>query len=275
MATIALSVDQSKASDGTNEATLYISSPGGDKQLSVRYLKYIGAVGSDYVETAFDVEFQMVAVQGGVFLMGATEEQGDDAKDVEKPVHQVLFDGFYIGKYQVTEAQWQAVMGRRPYLGGDYPVDRVNWYDVIQFCEKLSQMTGKKYRLPTEAEWEYAARGGQQSNGTKYAGSNTVGDIAWYNGNSGNQTHPVGQKQPNELGLYDMSGNVWEWCSDWFWSYSSTPSVNPPGPSSGTHRMCRGGSVYGDVVDCRVSIRSAYKPEELYYGLGFRLVCEP
>ena len=136
-------------------------------------------------------------------------------------------------------------MGSNPsrYTGDDnLPVEQVSWKDVQEFIQKLNALTGKTYRLPTEAEWEYAARGGNQSQGYKYAGSNTVGDVAWHYGNSDHKTHPVGQKQPNELGLYDMSGNVWEWCQDWYGDYSSSAQTNPTGPSSGSYRVLRGGS---------------------------------
>ena len=278
-ATIVLSVDQSKASDGTNEATLNIGCTGGNKQLPVSYLKYIGEVGSDYVETVSDIEFQMVAVQGGVFMMGATEEQGNDATDYEKPVHQVLLDGFYIGKYEVTVAQWKAVMGNTSSLnlnhGDNYPAIST-CFEIIQFCQKLSQMTGKKYRLPTEAEWEYAARGGNESKHYKYAGSNDIDEVAWYGMTYPATTpHPVGTKKANELGIYDMSGNVMEWCSTRAEWYDSSPAVNPKGPSSGTNRMIRGGSWTSKDVDCRVSKRIADNPDGKFYNTGFRIVLEP
>ena len=235
------------------------------------------SVGPDYEETAFGMSLRMVAVQGGTFKMGATEEQGDDY-DSERPVHNVSLDGFYIGKYEVTQAQWKAVMGTNPsnWKGDDLPVEQVSWNEAVQFCEKLSQMTGKTYRLPTEAEWEYAARGGQQADGTKYAGSNTIGDVAWYTSNSGDKTQPVGTKKPNGLGLYDMSGNVGEWCSDWYSSnyYSSSPSVNPQGPSSGSARVRRGGSWFGSALYCRVSDRDHGTPDYRSGFLGFRVVCE-
>ena len=234
------------------------------------------SVGSDYEETAFGMSLRMVAVQGGTFMMGATEEQGDDAFESEKPVHSVSLDGFYIGKYEVTQGQWKAVMGTNPsnWKGDDLPVESVSWNDAVSFCEKLSQMTGKTYRLPTEAEWEYAARGGQQADGTKYAGSNNIGDVAWYTNNSSSKTHPVGTKQPNALGLYDMSGNVREWCSDWYGSYSSSSAVNPQGPSSGSYRVYRGGGWGNHAQSCRVSIRNYNTPDDRNINLGFRVVCE-
>ncbi|MBQ3247459.1 MAG: SUMF1/EgtB/PvdO family nonheme iron enzyme, partial [Alistipes sp.] len=173
--------------------------------------------------------FEMVFVKGGTFTMGATAEQGSDADSDEKPAHSVTVSNFYIGKYEVTQAQWEAVMGKNPsrFKGDNLPVERVSWNDIQKFIEKLNAKTGKRYRLPTEAEWEYAARGGNQSKGYKYSGSNDIGSVAWYTDNSSSPTHPVGQKQPNELGLYDMSGNVYEWCSDWHGSYSSGSQTNP------------------------------------------------
>ena len=246
--------------------------------LKVRDKVFPDAVDADYEETAFGMSLQMVFVEGGTFQMGATSEQGSAAESAEKPAHDVTLDGFYIGAYEVTQAQWKAVMGSNPSycVGDDLPVEKVSWYDAVSFCEKLSQMTGKKYRLPTEAEWEYAARGGQQAAGTKYAGSNSIGDVAWCTNNSGGKTHPVGQKQPNALGLYDMSGNVWEWCSDWYDSdyYSSSPSVNPQGPSGGARRVHRGGSWYSDARYCRVSHRDYFTPDRQGEDVGFRVVCE-
>ena len=165
-------------------------------------------------------------------------------------------------------------------VGDDYPMYYVSWEEAQSFCEKLSAQTGKKYRLPTEAEWEYAARGGQQAGGTKYAGSNIIGNVAWYYGNSGGKAHPVGQKKPNALGLYDMSGNVWEWCKDVFDWYSSSSAVNPQGPSSGSGRVYRGGYWGRDAswIDgaryCRVSYRRSSAPDSRGNDLGFRVVCE-
>ena len=258
-------------------------------------------------ETSQEIpEIAMVYVEGGTFLMGATSEQGElYIRDAEKPVHEVLLDGFYIGKYEVTQEQWEAVMGKTLAderdkvaefwgedsasfglygVGNSYPMYYVSWEDAQSFCEKLSQKTGKKYRLPTEAEWEYAARGGQYTDGTKYAGSNNIDDVAWYGstddrgiGNGNNVAHPVGQKKPNGLGLYDMSGNVFEWCSDWYGEnyYSNSPSVNPRGASNGEYRVSRGGCwIIGDVGKanhCRVSNRF-YDDAQAFSG--FRVVCE-
>ncbi|MDR3268534.1 MAG: SUMF1/EgtB/PvdO family nonheme iron enzyme [Tannerella sp.] len=218
-------------------------------------------------------DIQMVLVRGGAFTMGYTSEQGNDCWDYEKPAHRVTVSDFYIGKYEVTQAQWQAVMGSNPsdFKGDNLPVEQVSWDDVQEFIRKLNAQTGKNYRLPTEAEWEYAARGGAQSRGYKYSGSNTVGNVAWYNGNSGAATHPVGQKSPNELGLHDMSGNVWEWCSDRYDFYSSNSQTNPAGPSSGSYRVGRGGGWGNYAQFVRVPYRSGDTPDNRDFYLGFRL----
>ena len=224
-----------------------------------------------------DLINDMVYVQGGTFTMGATSEQGSDAYSDEKPAHRVTVGDFYIGKYEVTQAQWKAVMGSNPssFKGDNLPVERVSWNDVQEFIRKLNALTGKTFRLPTEAEWEYAARGGNKSQGYKYAGSNNIETVAWYYGNSGSKTHPVGGKAPNELGLYDMSGNVFEWCSDWYGSYSSGSLTNPQGPSSGSFRVLRGGSWDYRSRFCRVSDRYYYIPDGGSNYYGFRLVLVP
>ncbi len=217
----------------------------------------------------------MVYVEGGTFTMGATSEQGSDAHSDESPTHSVTLSNYYIGKYEVTQAEWAAVMGSNPsnFTGDDnLPVECVSWNDCQEFIKKLNAKTGLNFRLPTEAEWEYAARGGNKSRGYKYAGSNNIADVAWYGDNSGDKTHAVGTKQPNELGLYDMSGNVWEWCSDWFGSYSSASQTNPMGASSGSIRVHRGGSWYNDAWNCRVSRRNDFNPDFRNYVLGLRLV---
>ncbi len=215
----------------------------------------------------------MVYVDGGTFTMGATAEQGSDADDDEKPAHQVTLSSFYICKHEVTQEEWEAVMGSNPsnMKGKRLPVEQVTWTDCLTFINKLNSLTGKHYRLPTEAEWEYAARGGNRSNGYKYSGSNTHGNVAWFSINSGDKTHEVMTKSPNELGLYDMSGNVLEWCSDWYGEYPSSAQTNPKGPSSGSDRVARGGS-WGSVVRfCRVSIRIYGAPSSRYDYLGLRL----
>ena len=222
-----------------------------------------------------NVEFEMVYVEGGMFRMGGTSEQGIDAYDNERPVHSVTLSGFHIGKYEVTQGLWSEVMGENPSYnksGDDYPVENVSWADCQEFIGKLNARTGLTFRLPTEAEWEYAVRGGRKSRGYKYSGSNSIGDVAWYSGNSGNRTHPVGRKSPNELGLYDMSGNVDEWCYDWYGDYTAEAQRNPTGPVSGRNRLYRGGSFWDDAVYCRVSGRLSLDPGSWGGRGGLRLV---
>ncbi len=237
----------------------------------------------------------MVLVTGGTFTMGET--------GYATPVHQVTVSSFYMGKTEVTQGQWKAVMGSNPSyftsVGDNGPVEQVTWYDCISYCNKLSIKEGKTpvysiggntspsswtsgtierntsakgYRLPTEAEWEYAARGGNQSHIYTYSGSNTVGDVAWYDANSGSTTHQVSTKTANELGISDMSGNVWEWCWDWYGAYSSTAQTNPTGASSGSSRLLRGGSWNYSYNLCRVSYRYYYYPDYNLINIGFRVV---
>ena len=224
--------------------------------------------------TANGVSFDMMYVKGGTFIMGATSEQGSDADSDEKPTHRVTLSNFYIGKYEVTQALWEAVMGSNPsnWKGANLPVETVSWDDCQTFIRKLNALTGKNFRLPTEAEWEFAARGGNNSRGYKYAGSNNIGDVAWYDDNSGSKTHVVGTKSPNELGIYDMSGNVWEWCQDWYGSYSSASQTNPTGASSGSYRVLRGGSWVNYAGCCRSSDRHNYAPGGRFSYCGLRLV---
>ena len=207
--------------------------------------------------TISGVTFRMIPVIGGTFTMGGTSEQGSDAYDNEKPAHSVTLSDFYMGETEVTQALWEAVMeknltqiasenGLSTYgVGDNYPMYYISWDDCQTFINKLnellsSQLGVRVFALPTEAEWEYAARGGQCSQRYKYSGSNTIDNVAWYNATS-NQTQPVAQKLANELGLYDMSGNVYEWCHDWFNYYNSNPQNNPTGPDSGSLRIYRGG----------------------------------
>ena len=220
-------------------------------------------------------EPEMIFVQGGTFMMGCTSEQGDDCWSDETPNHRVTLSDFYIGKYEVTTAQWGAVM--EYYTTNNSPVTNISWIDVQEYITKLNNLTGKQYRLPTEAEWEFAARGGNSSKGYKYSGSNTIGNVAWYRENSSNKIYAVGTKSPNELGIYDMSGNAEEWCSDWYDSgyYSSSAQTNPTGPSTGTVHVFRGGAYFSEARYLRVSSRD--KPgvgSTLGYFhpyLGFRL----
>ena len=222
------------------------------------------------------VKFQMVRVQGGTFQMGATSEQGNDVSINEKPIHSVTLSDYHIGQTQVTQELWQAVMGSNPSeFKGDSqcPVENVSWNDCMEFIAKLNRLTGKNFRLPTEAEWEYAARGGSKSRGYKYSGNNNPDLVAWYDGNSINKTHPVAQKQANELGLYDMSGNVWEWCSEWYGEYINEVQTNPTGPITGTDYVQRGGSWENGSIGVRVSRRSPGTPalRGCYYGLRLAL----
>lgn len=223
------------------------------------------------------ISFDMVRVEAGTFMMGATSEQGSDAEDEEKPVHQVTLSSYYIGKYEVTQDLWQAVMGSNPsyFKGSRKPVECVSWNYCQTFISKLNSLTGERFRLPTEAEWEFAARGGNNSNHYKYSGSNTLDDVAWFGDNSGDTTHDVGMKSPNELGIYDMSGNVWEWCSDWYDSYNSNAQTNPTGPSSDSVRVNRGGSWGDDARECRSSCRRWYTPDGSFNFFGLRLVLVP
>lgn len=219
------------------------------------------------------VQFTMIRVDGGTFQMGATNGLGN-GDSAEKPVHQVTLSGYYIGETEVTQELWQAVMGNNPssFKGSHLPVESVSWDDCQEFIRKLNQKTGFSFRLPTEAEWEFAARGGNKSQGCQYSGSTNFDDVAWHTDNSDLTTHDVKTKQPNELGLYDMSGNVWEWCQDWKGSYSSEPQTNPTGPTTGSDRVFRGGSWGNDAWSCNVAYRSGYSPNFHNDLLGLRLV---
>ena len=223
------------------------------------------------------VKFTMKYVEGGTFMMGALDND-DEADDDENPSHKVRLDSYYIGETQVTQALWQAVMGNNPsyWTGDNLPVETVSWDDCQEFIEKLNSITGKHFSLPTEAQWEFAARGGNKSRGFLYSGSDYLDEVAWYDDNSNEQTHSVALKKANELGLYDMTGNVWEWCKDWFDSdyYSNSPQDNPQGPGSGDGRVLRGGSWGSIAWGCRVSIRFYGNPGRCG-GFGLRLVLNP
>ena len=223
--------------------------------------------------TVNGVSFDMARVEAGTFTMGATSEQQNPDSD-EKPAHQVtLTNNYYLGKTEVTQALWKAVMGSNPsnFKGDNKPVEQVSWNDCQTFISKLNAATGKNFRLPTEAEWEFAARGGNNSRHYQYSGSNNLLDVAWYIDNSSNTTHDVASKQANELGLYDMSGNVWEWCSDWYGSYSSNHQYDPAGPTSGSSRVLRGGSWHIIARCCRSSYRSGSNPDDGSDDSGLRL----
>jgi len=216
------------------------------------------------------LEMEFVKIPPGEFIMGCSALDNQCFEN-EKPAHRVrITKAFEIGKYEVTQAQWESVMGSNPsyFEGTDQPVEQVSWSDAQQFLEKMNgRHDGYRYRLPTEAEWEYAARGP-----TTGAEAGSLDAIAWYDTNSGRQTHPVGQKQPNASGLYDMLGNVWEWVQDWYGNYISAEQVDPTGPSSGTDRVLRGGSWYNRAEYSRVSFRYSYEPSVIYVNFGFRCV---
>lgn len=237
--------------------------------------------GSDQTFTVNDVSFTMKCVEGGTFWMGAQrnnpfgQNYDSETLDGENPVHSVTVSTFYMGETEVTQELWQAVMGNNPsyFSGTNLPVEKVSWNDVVyEFLPALNALTGQNFRLPTEAEWEYAARGGNKDRGYKYAGSNKIGNVAWYMDNSNSETHPVATKSPNSLGLYDMTGNVKEWCSDWFGLYSSDSQTNPQGPSSGSARVLRGGSWKTYERGSRVSFRHLDGSESSNANAGFRLV---
>jgi len=226
-----------------------------------------------------DLESNMVRVQGGTFVM----EEKNKYISMHN-VQEVTLSSFYLCKYEITQEIWETIMGDNPsyFKGPNRPVESVSWEDCQLFISKLNQITGKSYRLPTEAEWEYAARGGVHSHGLLhigisdmliYSGSNDVNNVAWYDSNSNKSTHDVGQKEANELGLYDMSGNVFEWCQDWYGHYSSSSNtiMNPQGASSGSYRVIRGGCWYSFFPDCVVTKRNKCSPTLGNFVHGLRL----
>lgn len=236
-----------------------------------------GSSGKDLLIEANGEKFNMILVRGGVFTMGATKELSDDASNDEFPTHKVLLTDYYIGETMVTQGLWMAVMNNKPhnYKNVNYPIEKLSWDDAQCFIDSLNQLISPKgyvFRLPTEAEWEYAARGGELSEGYKYSGSNDINKVAWYKENSGKETHPVKTKKQNELGLYDMNGNVWEWCQDWFGNYVDSPQVNPQGPNRGDFRVCRSGSYNTEERRCRVSFRCRNEQGKKPDRVGFRLV---
>ena len=229
-----------------------------------------------YVDT---LVFRMMPVEGGSFTMGCTHPRGEKHTYVDElPTHKVTVNGYYIGKYEVTQALWVAVMGENPskWVGNDsLPVEQVSWNDVQIFIARLSQITGYRFRLPTEAEWEFAARGGVRGRNSMYPGSqNQPWEVCWFGGNSNGHSHPVGRLKPNELGLYDMGGNVMEWCSDWMDAYSSQAQNCPQGPKHGENRILRGGCFNSPTWGCSVFERSWYLPDFGYSFYGFRLVLD-
>ncbi|MBQ3579530.1 MAG: formylglycine-generating enzyme family protein [Bacteroidales bacterium] len=242
--------------------------------------------GQNFTETAFGLNMQMVYVEGGTFTMGCTGDQGNECDSDESPNRMTTVGSFYIGMLEITQAQWQKVMGTSIYqqrdransswsiygVGADYPMCYVSWEEVKEFCARLSRQTGKNYTLPTEAEWEYAARGGNKPEGAKYSGGWSVDDVAWYTGNSNSSTHPCGTKRGNALGIYDMSGNVWEWCEDWYGPYLNYDGNNPKGATTGSSRVLRGGSWNYGAGYCRVADRGGNCPDRRYGDFGFRVV---
>lgn len=250
---------------------------------------------ADLVAVAADPQLQkqaadsivagMVRVDGGTFTMGVSEERQRDASGSAVPAHEVTLQPFYIGRHEVTQRQWAAIMGTTPayHFGADWPVDNVSWNDCQAFISKLNRLTGRHFRLPTEAEWEYAAKGGSLSHGYKYAGGDDMGRVGWYSANSTKsynrgedereepRDRTVGQKKANELGLYDMSGNVEEWCADWYAPYSPDSTTDPTGPESGTYRVMRGGTFSEREYYCEVTRRRLAAPDYTSDKCGFRL----
>ena len=221
--------------------------------------------------------FDMVFVEGDTFNMGATSEQAYDAWPQEYPVHEVTLSSYYIGKFEVTQGLWEAVTGKNPSShkgNANYPVEQISREDAKTFVATLSELTGRTFTLPTEAQWEFAARGGRQRVFKVFSGSDEINEVAWYYDNSNMESHPVGKKAPNELGLYDMSGNVWEWCSDWYGSYTNDDAENPTGPESGEYVVIRGGCFNNSVGGCRVSFRSSDSGGS-NFNIGLRVVMLP
>jgi len=217
---------------------------------------------------------EFVWVEGGCFPMG--DDQGEER---ERPAHRVCVSSFWMGRFEVTQGQWQRVMGENPsnFKGLERPVENVSWGDANDFLAQLGQQAGRNYRLPTEAEWEFAARGGNKSQGFPYAGADSLDEVGWYAENSGGAEIPVGRRAPNELGLFDMSGNVWEWCADWYDQayYRWSPQDDPVGPDQGSYRVRRGGSWSSFPERARSTDRGWYDPASRYKNLGFRVALSP
>lgn len=240
--------------------------------------------GQNFTETAGGINLRMVYVEGGTFTMGCTADQGNECDSDESPNRMTTVGSFYIGMLEVTQSQWEKNMGTSVYqqrdkantewptrgIGNDYPMYYVSWEEAKEFCARLSRLTGKNYTLPTEAEWEYAARGGNKAEGTKYSGGWSIDDVAWYSGNQ--STHTCGTKRPNALGIYDMSGNVYEWCEDWYGPYLNYDGNNPKGAATGSNRVLRGGSWGNNAKSCRVANRNSRTPDNRYDNVGFRVV---
>ena len=278
-------ISDSKTTDSSGIGS-FISNLSGLLPLTTYYVRAyatnaIGtAYGSEISFTTTDYDVDLVFLEGDTFIMGCTADKEPNCYDWEKPSHQVTLSNFYIGKYEVTQKHWIDVMGSNPsYFVGCYdcPVENVSWHEIQVFIAKLNELTGKIYRLPTEAEWEYAAKGGNQSNGYEYSGSDNINDVAWWGDgdNSSQKTNVVGQKLANELGIYDMTGNVWEWVNDWSENYTINDKINPTGPISGFLRVFRGGSWLNEPQSCRPSNRNFFTPDGKGSYLGFRLAISP
>ena len=253
---------------------------------------YNSSANQDFIEDAWGINMKMIWVEGGEFMMGCTSEQGDDCWSNEKNVCHVKMDGFYIGMLEVTQSQWENVMGTSIFqhlskavdandkftrgVGADYPMYFISWEDATEFCSRLSSKTGRTYTLPTETQWEYAARGGNKSTRTKYSGSNLPDEVAWTRENSNHSAHQCGTKKMNELGIYDMSGNVREWCKDWYSNNYNCNNANNPIDHSSDERVSRGGSWGSSAICCsRVSERLGHSPSSRRNFIGFRVVLLP
>lgn len=224
--------------------------------------------------TTKGITFSLIKVEGGRFQMGATPEQGKGKID-EYPLHYVTLSDYYIGETEITNELWSAIMGNNPsdiFSRPEQPVNNVSWYDCQKFINRLSSLTGIHFTLPTEAQWEFAARGGNKSKQFKYSGGNNIKTVGWYKGNAKNGLHDVKKLAPNELGLYDMSGNAYEWCSDWYGLYKADEKSDPKGPSSGTLKVNRSGSAGEKDVLTRISCRLGNNPNHKHQGTGFRIV---
>jgi formylglycine-generating enzyme required for sulfatase activity len=274
-ATVASVADGTVTALAAGQATITVTTVDGNKTATCKVTVEYGYIENDY-------GIVLVPVEGGTFTMGADDSDSESSRS-EKPAHSVTLTSFNMMKYEVTQKQWYDIMGKWPIpqlepttalgKGDNYPAYNISWDEIQAFIDTLNQKTGKSYRLPTEAEWEFAARGGIHSQGYKYGGSNIVGDVAWYNANAQSKTNPVGGKQPNEIGLYDMSGNVDEWCNDWSYSYAADAQTNPTGPSQGEYKIVRGGSWNTVAKNCRVVYRDQGLRPNTHSGyLGLRLV---
>jgi formylglycine-generating enzyme required for sulfatase activity len=245
------------------------------KHFSLSIISMVFATALHAQPTILPDKPELVLVQGGTFTMGST------VKRTEEPPHQVTLADYSIGKYLVTVGQYKkyctasgtAMPAEAPGFGIDnHPMVNVNYNDAVAYCNWLGETYGGDWRLPTEAQWEFAARGGIKSKNYTYSGSDDLDEVAWYADNAGGKTQTVGRKKPNELGIYDMSGNVWEWCKDWYGNYSATAQTNPKGPTSGSNRVLRGGSWIYSAAYCRVAYRFYNDPAYRYYYYGFRVM---